>query len=306
MDDVEENNLEMNDLEVYSVNISNSNKEVIFGGGSDNVSVICVESNEEIFTDTYNESIFYANFTADGIIVIVYDGTVVFYDINYHKCKEHFFNEEVSVVKEYKGRYFIGFESGRLIILERYEIIYDYTLFSSGILDILIDEEMFYLLNNESLLIYSIDFIEIKRHKLKNGQLFCMMNKLICVIEESILSFYTIHKKIHEIQIQEVECMLTMNNYIVLGGNFNYLMLIDCNYQIKKINLPIEGSTRIKFSNNLLFISSSDDKFCYGDFNKFKVVESEVGVIFDYALSKEYYVLAGEKGISIEKIESFE
>lgn len=297
---------EIIELEVYSVNISQDKKEIIFGGANDTFSVIQVDTNEEIFTDGFSDSVVYANFTDTGVFVVSYAGEAVFYTKEYLREKEFTFGEEISLVKESESFFFIGMESGRLVIIKDKEIIFDLFPSSSEIIDIIKKQDSLLVLTIDTLFIFQFSCYDYPKEKrrfpLSSAKSFSILNKMICVAEENIISFFTEEKKVKEIQIKEAECILGMNSGFIVGGKFDHLLLVDYNYGVKKISLPGEGVTRMKIKNNLLCFTTTDGKFCYGDVNRMEVVESNVGCVFDFEVCDLFFVLGGEKGLCVEKL----
>ncbi|RVD92416.1 guanine nucleotide-binding beta subunit 2 [Tubulinosema ratisbonensis] len=296
---MEEDSQEMIELEVYSINISKDNKEIIFGGANDTLSVLHIESNEELFTDEFNESIFYVNYFEDLILAVTYTGEVFFYK-DYTRTLNYNFSEEVSLVKIIDKSICIGFESGRFLIIKDNEVIFDYFVSNTNVLDVIIDN-FIYLLTKNLLLIYDCNFQEIKRFSLTESVSFTLFDNILAVVEKNFVSFFNLTKKVNEIYFTEVECVVKLNNFLVLGGNFDYLLVIDKNYSVRKISLQVKGVTRLKVKNQKLFFTSSDDKFCYGDFYNLCVYASSVGSVFDFDVCDEFFVLGGEKGVIIER-----
>lgn len=298
---MEEEPEELIELEVYSINISKDNKEIIFGGANDTFSILHVESNEEVFTDDFNESIFYVNYFNNEILAVTYHGELNFYT-NFTKTTTFSFNEEVSLVKMFDLLIFIGFESGRFIILKEKEVYFDYFINTTNILDVLVHNTYIYVLTSNNLLVYDDNLQEIKRFMTNNSKSFTLFNQIIAVVEENCVSFFSLNRKVNEIRLNEVDCLVELNDFLVLGGNFDYLLILDKNYGMRKIALEVKGVTRMKVFNQWLYFTTTDDKFCYGDFDKFYINESGVGSVFDFDVCNEFYVLGGEKGVTIERI----
>lgn len=313
---------ENNEIEVYTVDYNNDSKTFLFGGNDQKCTVFDTTSNfKSSEIEGFTESVIFVKlFKNDIFLICTLDGNIVISSSKDEKFSLNI-NEEISVVELVGNILFIGtstFLIHKFKIDENFTLI-DQTLYfghSSEIHQIKYENNLIYSLSEYAFIVFDLKTGScLFKHKLMNSICFSYIpnTEIFCIGTQDCLLIYKSNILINKIPLEKhPECVCYINDYFVIGGYFNHLLLINtkANMQICKINLETAGINKIiPISNYKISFSTLCGFVGLCDIRKddsIQLFETKVEVIFDYNFDQNTFYVGGVKGIDILSITDFE
>lgn len=145
-------------------------------------------------------------------------------------------------------------------------------------------------------------------YTLKAGEAYCykyISDDIFCFSRDGKIQIFKQNKKIHELSFEEkVKCVEYLNKTLVLGGNFDYLLLIDMSghYATYKLNIQTSVNQIKVFDDYKVMFVTDTQLIGIVDIRKLESLrfyESLVETIFDFTFNTDLIIVGGECGCNI-------
>lgn len=311
-----------NENEIYTVDYNKNSNTLMFGGNNQKCTIFDTASNYKIseiegFTDSV---IFVKHLQHDTYLICTLDGNILITtskEEKYTLC----INEEISFVEFFNNTLIIGTMN---FVIYKFDIDNNWSLInqtihfghSSEIQQIKYDNNLIYSLSVYSFIVFDAKTSTcLLKHKIMNSICFSYIpnTELYCIGTHEYILFYKSTNLINKIPMEgHPECICYLNEYFVVGGYFNYLILINTkmNLQTYKISIETTGINKIipilnytvAFSTLCGFVGTCDIRKS----DSIQLFETKVDVIFDFNFYKNIFFVGGLKGIDILSTDDFE
>lgn len=314
-DDLDENStcleesveLAQENSEVYTVDIDPSSRLILFGGQNDSAEIYsyhddCTVTRIEDFSD----SVIYTKFLPNGrFLVITVDGTVALME----RDREVYIlnlGEDVSVAK-FNDNLVVGTTSGQVYLYDSdLEHINTFGGHSSEVISVDFCEERVLSMCQSHLIAHDKHGRLLYTLRAANSTAFkYITSDVVCFAREKKVQVFKENKKLFEYCTEDaVETIEYINGSLVIGGNFEHLLLIDTTGHYAIFKLAISAcATLIKKYDDFKVIFSTSNEFIgmvdIRDIKTLKYYNPGVGAIFDFAVSLKDIGVAGEYGFNV-------
>lgn len=294
-------------MEIYSVDINAVKKCVLYGTSTDSAELYNYTENYPICrVQDFTDSVIFVKFINDErFILVTINGTIALMESN-RELEVVKIEEDVTSVC-FDTKLVIGTESGRVYIYDdQLEHINTCGGHNSEIIDVDFKEDRILSLDNHRFIACDEYGRKLYEQRARNATAFCYISgDVYCLALDGKIQILKGKEKLFELSLDgDVESIVLMGNNLVLGGSFEYILLIDTTRRYATYKLKIEHQIlKIKKNaeNQILFSTSSDQLGLVDirDIKSLKLFEPEVGTIFDFAGSENDVIVAGENGFLI-------
>lgn len=293
--------------EVYTVDIDCASKCILFGGQNDIAEIYSYLDDCTITRiEGFGDSVVYTKFLQSGrFLIVTADGTVALMERDREVC---IFNigEDVSVAR-FSEKLVVGTMSGQVHLYDS-------------------DLEHINTFGGHISEVISIDFCEgrvlsmcqnlLIAHDERGRSLYTLRaasatafryitSDVVCFAREKKVQIFKENKKLFEYCAEDVvESVEYLGRSLVIGGSFEYLLLIDTTGHHAIFKLDIKAcATLIKKYDDFKVVFSTSNGFIglldIRDIRTLKYYDPGVDTIFDFSISPEDVGVAGEHGFCV-------
>ncbi|WEL38627.1 WD40 domain-containing protein [Encephalitozoon hellem] len=306
------------DSEVYGIDLNPKRNMLIHGGGDDKCIVTDLETGDIIsVVEDFDDSVIFCKFIdEERFIVASLDGTISLMTLE-GEINNVSVNEDISRIKINGDKLVVGTVGGNVHLFTLDLCIQNVCIGQyNEIQDICYEDGKVYTLSETNFVIF-----DAKSHQklmdvhVRGGS---AMDKIpssdvVCLGLEGCI---VVRKNAHLLSRISVEgtpeCVLYMNNYFIVGGDFDHILLINMPMGMRTFKIPIgaekilsikgDGENRIVFSTCNGIVGCGDIR----DEKSFKLVEGGVGCIFDLCFKNSMVYIGGEHGFNALDMRSIE
>ncbi|KAL0266028.1 UNVERIFIED_CONTAM: hypothetical protein PYX00_011745 [Menopon gallinae] len=219
--------------EIYTVDISSEQRLIACGGRDDSWAVLSIDTGETVFLkERYSDSVIFARFVGDGIIVATLDGCIYKYNRDFSdKCRIEL-GQDISFI-EIKDQ--VLYAATDLVYLFSLDLELQSTAchHASGVTHVAVENGILYTIS-ETLMQASCcrSGSALFSVWVNGGGAMCVSKSgLLCAQTDSMeLSIFLGSKLLRKIELDDnVEAIACFHNNFLVGGYFNYLLIISTN-----------------------------------------------------------------------------
>jgi len=306
--------VELNENELYTIDICPTKKYVIFGGKGDSAEVYSY-GDERVVTrvDEFDDSVIYTKFISDSrFIIVTNNGTIALMEYESDVCIIDIEEDVTAVV--FNGKLVVGTLSGKVHLYDaELEHINTFGGHTSEILSV--DYQEGRILSMSATHLTANDEHGRELYTLKTGEAYAfkyIASDVICLARDGKIQVMKQKNRLFEYAMQErVESIELVSKSLVIGGEFENIILIDTtgHYGVFKLKVKAEVTMikkadeyRIVFATAMGMIGSVDIR----DISTLKYHSSGVGVVFDFCVSWPDVGVVGEDGFAMINMETDE
>lgn len=298
--------------ELYTVDICPSRRCVVFGGKSDAAEIYNYEEERTVTRiEDFSDSVIYAKFVSeDRFVIATADGAIALMEYSSDICIISL-EEDISAAS-FNERLVVGASSGRVYLYDAcLEHINTFGGHSSEIISVDYKEGRVLSMCANFLVVHDEQGRVLYTLRANEAYAFkYITSDVVCFAREGKIQIFKQTKKLFEHSIEErVECIELVDKSLVIGGDFDYILLIDTagHYATFKLNIKTgvnmikrAGTYGIVFSTAEGLIGSLDIR----NVNTLRFFSPNLGVIFDLCVSGHDVAVAGQNGFGMVNIES--
>ncbi|ADM11524.1 uncharacterized protein Eint_050760 [Encephalitozoon intestinalis ATCC 50506] len=300
------------ETEVYAVDFNPSKNILIYGGGDERCIVMDLGTGDIIsIVENFNDSIIFCKFVDDErFIVGSLNGTISLMTLE-DEINSVEVGEDISKMKIDGDKLLVGTAQGNVHLFSLDLCIQNVCIGQHNeIQDICYERGKAYTLSEANFMVF-----DAKSHQklmdlyVRDGS---AMDKIpgsdvVCL---GLKGCALIRKNAHLLGRIEIEgspeCILYMNNYFIVGGDFDHILLINMPMGMRTFKIPIEGMSGISRirgdGENRIVFGTFGGVVGFGDIRdekSFKLVEGGVGCIFDLCFKDGMIYVGGEEGFNV-------
>ncbi|KMV66130.1 hypothetical protein M970_050720 [Encephalitozoon cuniculi EcunIII-L] len=306
------------DSEVYTVDLNPRGSMVAYGGGNDRCTVMDLETGDVVsIVENFGDSVIFCKFIdGEKLLVGSLDGTISLMTLE-EEINNVSVNEDISKIKVDKDKLLVGTTRGNVHLFSLDLCIQNVCIGQySEIQDMCYESGRVYTLSETNFMVFDAEsHRKLMDLHVRGGSAIGKMpsSDVVCLGLEGCI---VVRKNAHLLGRIEVdgspECILYMNNYFIVGGDFDYILLINMPMSMRTFKIPVgvEGISDIRGDGeNRIAFSTCNGAVGYGDIRdekSFKLIEGGVGCIFDMCFKGDTIYVGGEHGfnaLDIRKIE---
>lgn len=293
-----------NEQEIYSIDINPSKTHVIFGGKDNSAEIYDLFEDKTITrVENFTDSVIYTKYISNTrFLIVTADGTVALMEYD----KDVFIiNLETDIsVAIFNEKLVIGTADGQVFLYnDELDHINTFGGHTSEIISVDYKEgrilsmcKNFLTAHDEyGRLLYTLKASEATAFKY-------ISSDVVCFAREKKIQIFKETKKLFEYSMEErVESIELVEKSIVLGGDFDYVLLIDTtgHYATFRLNVNTGVNMIKKLDDYKIVFSTVSDLIGILDIRNvstLKWYEPNVGVIFDFTIGESKIAVAGEYG----------
>lgn len=298
--------------EIYTTDICSKNKLIIFGGKNDSAEIYNYDEERTVTRiEDFSDSIIYTKFLPnDRFIVASCDGTIAL--MEFDKDIAMIDLEDDITVMNYVDEYVVvGTVTGKVYLYDlNLEHINTFGGHNSEIISVDYKEDRILSMcinfltahDRQGRLLYTLKANEALAFKYISGD-------VMCFAREKKIQIFKQTRKLFEYNMDSVvESIELVDKSLVIGGDFEYLLLIDTtgHYGTFKLNIDATVSLINKCSEFEVIFSTIDGLVGWVDIRSIETLKyynPGVGVIFDLSVSEKDVSAVGENGFGVIKLE---
>jgi hypothetical protein len=305
----EDINLNENE-EVYNINFSFNN--ISYGSNRHTCTLYSLENDCPVsLIEGFSDSVVYSKQLEENLILVcTIDGTISLLSHDQIIQSEKI-EEDITFVEVIKDKIFIGGSLGSIYVfnldLSSQNV---YLGHGSDIHKIFYSNSTIYSLSDTQFIAFDeFSFQQKYKKNFKEAKIFESFGEnqeIFCIGKEGEVVILKNGFILHKFPVQGIpECILFAYDHFIVGGSFPFLILINTklNWREYKLNLKIEGSTKIQKVNDFkIAISTMCGLVGIGDIRKddsFEFKESGVGSVFDFQFIKGKFYVGGAFGFDV-------
>lgn len=295
--------------EVYTVELNLEKRVVLYGGGDDKCTAIDLDSGDVVaVVEDFTDSVVFCKFVGNRFVVGCLDGTVslMTFEDEIHSVDV---GEDISKMAVIRDMVVVGTCAGNVHLFSLDLTIQNVCIGQyNEIRDLDYESDRVYTLTETNFVVFSVgNHQKIMDLDVEGGSVFGRIpsSDVFCVGSESNVSIYKNRHLMNKIDVRGTpECILYMNNYFIVGGDFDYILLISMPMNMRTFTIPIgvsgismvrgNGCNCIAFSTYCGLVGRGDIR----DEKSFRLFEAGVGTIFDLCLGENMIYVGGEHGFS--------
>ena len=257
---------EMN--EIYAVDINTEQKLITCGGKDDSWAVLSIETGDAIFyKDQYSDSVIFSRFIHDGIIVATLDGYIYKYNKNFsEKCKIEL-GQDISFIEVRDKMLYAATDIVYLFSLDL-ELQNTLCHHASEVTQVVVENGILYTISVKQIQMACCRSGSVLHNIWINsgGPMCISKNGLLCAQTDSrALSIFLGNRLLKKIDLDDnVETIVCLHNNFLVGGRFNYLLMVSTNtsFCMQKIRFEedVGGVSKICLTDNGAIFSTFDSK----------------------------------------------
>lgn len=301
--------------EIYSIDINKDSGLIIYGG-KNQYSEVYDFNNEQIITkiDDFEDSILLAQFLPNSrFLIVTLNGTLALMEQDKEICVIQI-EEDLTAAfysKEY-NRIVIGTNDGNVYLYDsELEHINTFGKTSSEIKSLYYDEYKIIGLREDQLCVWDEKGrIQFSLRANESYDFKYLPGGVVCFAHDMKIQIFKEKKKLFEIATEDVvESIEFVEKSLVIGGSFDYLLLIDTtgHYAIFKLNIKNHVLKIKRHSSHKIVFSTTADMIGLMDIRNIETLiyyDGGVGTIFDFSIDSNLIAVAGEQGYHIIDIDS--
>lgn len=298
------------DNELYTVDISPTKKHIIIGGKNDAAEIYDYEEDRLVTrVENFSESVIYTKFlSGDQFIIVTADGTIAL--MEYEKDVYIISIEEDISVVVFNEKLVIGTLSGRVYLYN--ESLNHINTFGSHTTEILsVNYQEGRILSMCANFLTAHDEYGRLLYTLKAHNAYTfkyITSDVICFAREQKIQIFKEKRKLSEYAIEErVESVEFVEKSLVIGGDFDYILLIDTagHYATFKLNIKT-AVTLIKRRVDYEIVFSTVDGLIgvldIRNVRTLKLFSPGIGILFDFCVFESKVAIVGQHGYGIVDI----
>lgn len=301
----------MENREVYGVDLSPVEGMVAYGGGDDKCTVVSLDTEDVVgVVEDFEDSVVFCKFVGDGrLIVGSLDGTICLVSLS-EAINNVGVDEDVSKMKVSGGKLLVGTVRGNVHVFSLDLGVQNVCMGQyNEIRDMCYEDGKAYTLSETNFVVF-----DVKSHRklmdvgVRGGSAMDKMplSDVVCLGLEGCVM---IRKNGHLLGRFEVEgsaeCVLYMNNYFIVAGDFDYILLINMPMGMRTFKVPVgvagishirgDGANRIVFGTCCGAVGCGDIR----NEKSFKLADGGVGCVFDLCFKDDVVYVGGEQGFNV-------
>ncbi|KAH9412282.1 putative WD40-repeat protein [Ordospora pajunii] len=299
------------DEEVYCIDFYSSTRMLLYGGKNNKCIAVNVDTGDVVaVVEDFDDSVVFCKFLdSEKFIVGSLDGTISLMTFE-GEINNVCLNEDIARMKVLGDKIVVGTEMGNVHVLSL-DLCFQNVCIGqhAEILDVCYENGRVYTLSGSSFMTFDANTHQkLVGFKVKNG--LCLdkipESDVVCIGSENMI---VISKNTSILAKIEVEgsplCVLYMNNYFVIGGCFEYILLVNIPMGMRVFKIPL-GSIEVwdikGFGLNQIVFSTSCGLVGHGDIRdekSFRLFRTDLGSIFDLCFKDQVVYAAGENGYNV-------
>lgn len=302
--------------EIYSIDLNMESRMVLYGGGDDRCTVQSLDSGDVVaVVENFGDSVVFCRFVDGGRFVVgSLDGTVSLMTVE-EEISSTSVDEDITRMRIADGRVLVGTAGGNVHVFSSDLSVQNVCIGQHNeIKDLAYEEGRVYALSETNLMVFNVSTHQkVMDLHIRGGCVFSRIpaSDVICLGLEDSVVIRKSDRLIARIDMKGTpECILYMNNYFVVGGDFEGLVLINIPMGMRVFNISTgvggvsivrgHGMNSIAFSTYSGVVGHGDIR----DGNSFKLLEGGVGTIFDLCFEGDTICVGGENGFNILDLKS--
>jgi len=293
--------------EFYCIDINENRKYVICGGKNEYAEVFDFREDQIVAKiENFEESVLFTKFLkGDRFLIVTVDGTIALMEYDKEIC---IINIEEDITSVGFNEYLVvGTGSGRVYMYDsELEHINTFGSHSKEILAVEYSEGRILSMCQNTLVVHDKCGRKLYTLKATEATAFKYISSdVICFARDNKIQVFKENKKLFDYSSEgSVEAVEYLNNTLIIGGDFEHLLLIDTaghyatfKLQIKQAVLNVKKieEYKVAFSTMEGLIGVVDIR----SLNTLKYYNANVGLIFDFATSPGNIAVAGECGYNV-------
>lgn len=293
--------------EMYSIDINSSKTHVIFGGKDNSAEIYdLLEDKTVTRIEDFTDSVIYTKYISDSrFLIVTADGTVALMEYDKDVC---IIDLETDIsVAIFNEKLVIGTVDGQVFLYnDELDHINTFGGHSSEIISVDYREgrvlsmcRNFLTAHDEyGRILYTLKSTEANAFRY-------ISSDVICFAREKKIQIFKETKKLFEYAVDDrVETIEMVEKNLVLGGDFDYILLVDTtgHYAIFKLNVNTGVNLIKKMDDYKIVFSTVNDLIGILDIRNISTLkwyEPNVGVIFDFTIGDSKIGVVGEYGFGV-------
>ncbi|AFN83007.1 hypothetical protein EROM_050750 [Encephalitozoon romaleae SJ-2008] len=298
------------DSEVYGIDLNARRNILIHGGGDEKCTVTDIETGDVIsIVEDFSDSVIFCKFIDDErFIVSSLDGTISLMTLE-GEINNVCVNEDISQIKINGDRLLVGTVGGSVHLFTLDLCIQNVCIGQCNeIQDVCYENGKVYTLSKTNFVIFdALSHQKLMDVHVRGGSAMdkIPLSDVVCLGLEGCIVVRKNSHLLSKISIEgSPECILYMNNYFIVGGDFEDILLINIPMGMRTFKIPT-GTERILSikgdGENKIVFSTCSGVVGYGDIRderSFKLIEGGVGCIFDLCFKDKMVYVGGEHGFN--------
>lgn len=295
--------------EVYTVDIHSREGLIVCGGKDDSWAVLSAETGDVVFyKDQYSDSVVFARFVDDGIIVATLDGCIYKYNKEFsEKCRVEL-GQDISFIEIKDQMLYAATDVVHMFSLDL-ELQSTLCQHTSEVTQIAMENGALYTISKRLIQISCCKsgFSPIHSIWISSGGPMCVSkNGLLCAqTDERALSIFLGSKLLKKVDLDgNAETIACFHNSFLVGGHFSYLLVVSTStgFCMQKITFDedVGGVSKIHIIDSGAIFSTFDSKI--GVFRMGSGVfflDTTIGIVFDFCMDNKFLLLGGECGVCV-------
>lgn len=297
------------DSEVYVVDLNEEMGVVLYGGGDDRCTAVDLEGEVVAVVEDFRDSVVFCRFVdAERFVVGTLDGSVLLMTLE-EEIYSTGVDQDISKMVFVDNKVLVGTAAGDVHVFSADLSIQNVCIgLHSEIKDLTHENGKVYALSESRFAVF-----DVKTHqktmdvRVHGGSAFDKMpaSDVVCLGMERCIVIRKDAQILSRVDVEGTpECVLYMNNYFVVAGDFEYVLLINMPMGMRTFRIPVaggvslvkgDGQNRIAFGTYCGLVGHGDIR----DEKSFRLFEGGVGTVFDLCFRGDTVYVGGETGFNV-------
>lgn len=297
--------------EVYTIELNLRRNIALYGGGDDRCRVVDLQTDDVTTIEKkFNDSVIFCKFIDDERFIIAsLDGTVSLMTVE-EEINSASIDEEITKMMVVGDKILIGTINGNVHLFSLDLTIQNVCIGQyNEIKDLNYENEKVYTLSESNFVMFNMNnHQKLMDIHMRGGSALAKMpfSDVVCLGHEGAVTIRKNAQLMTRIEVKGTpECILYMNNYFIVGGDFDCIILINMPMGMRKFSIPIgvsgvsaikgDGKNHIAFSTYCGLVGWGDIR----DEQSFTFFNGGVGTIFALCFEEDVIYVGGETGFNI-------